>query len=641
MAENEIQDRWLWVIDEKLIASLFGEDKQEHPPVVVPDPRAAAEAEEKSRAEEAARIEAARTEAEAEEAARIEAARIKAEAEEAARVEQARVKAEAEEAARIEAARVKAEAEEAARIEAARVKAEAEEAARVAAAKAEEEAKAAAAKAEAEAEAKAEQAFIATLWNNAKEEFRAGHYEQALEEYRSIIESLLPDATAHYNAGVCLGKLGRHNEARQEFLRALELHPDLRVAKTALAWCYVELQKPDQALALFEENLGEENHGVAQGYAQALQELARYDEAQTAYARVLEKNPTDVPTLVNLVAIAARQNDMGLLADSAEVLLQAEPGSRQALAGILTVKLADGQYESAFECGADLLQAAPSSYEGWFNFGLAAQRTGRMQAAEQAYQRAIEIDSNRLEASTNLACIYFDRRHLDAARTLFEKQSAIVPAPPMVLWNLGLVYEGSLNFSSAEDCFARLLEAEPERPDALFHLGYARFQQQKWAAAAGSFEQCLESRRSWLEAMVYLGLAYWNLGDLSTARHRFDDALTQDPLFIPALRCRTALALAMGDLATAPELEAQLADLGRTLPEFCYNLGVLQQEANQPEAAMQSYHRAVSQRPAFGHALLNLGNLLASQGRREEAVQTWLSALTVQPELSSLYSGMR
>jgi tetratricopeptide (TPR) repeat protein len=112
-------------------------------------------------------------------------------------------------------------------------------------------------------------------------------------------------------------------------------------------------------------------------------------------------------------------------------------------------------------------------------------------------------------------------------------------------------------------------------------------------------------------------------------------------LFIPALRCRTALALAMGDLTSAPELEAQLADLGSTLPEFCYNLGVLQQESNQPEAAIQSYHRAVAQRPAFGEALLNLGNLLASQGRKDEAVASWLSAIAVRPELSSLYSGMR
>jgi tetratricopeptide (TPR) repeat protein len=616
MAENEVQDRWLWVIDEKLVAALFGEDTPAEV-ATVPDPKlaeaqAAAEAEQKRhQAEEAAKAKAAAEEAAraAEEAARAEHARaLKAQAEEAARAEEVRIAA-----ARAEEARIAAE-------EAARAKAAAEEA---------------------EAEARAEQAFIATLWDKAQSEFRSGNYEQALEGYRGVIENLLPDATSHYNAGVCLRKLRRPDEAKQEFLKALEVDPDLRVAKTALAWCHLELGKPELAVKVFEENLGEENHGVAEGYAQSLQQLARYDEAQTAYARLLEKNPADVPTLKNLVAIAAHKNDIGLLADSSGVLLEAEPGSSMALAGMVTVKLADEQYEAAFESAGDLLRTDTTSYAGWFNFGLAAQRTNRIQAADQAYRKAMQLDPGRPEAPTNLACIYFGQGDLDAAQALFQKQLGTDPAQPLVLWNLGLVFERRSHFAAAEDCFARLLRTEPGRPDALFHLGYSRFQLRNWAAAAASFEHCLESRRSWIEAMLYLGLANWNLGDLSTARHRFDDALTQDPLNIPALHCRTALALAMGDLTTGPELEAQLADLNHTLPEFCYNLGVLQEQANQPEAAMQSYHRAVALKPAFGHALLNLGNQLAAQGRKDEAVQAWLSALTVQPELSSLYSGLR
>jgi superkiller protein 3 len=507
-------------------------------------------------------------------------------------------------------------------------------------ARAEEQARAEAI-AQAEAEAASERAFVAALWSDARSAFRAGNYEQALTEYRAIIEDLLPDPTAHYNAGVCLRKLGRQNEAKEEFLKALDLNSDLRSAKTALAWCHLELGRPNQAVTLFEENLGEENHGVTQGYAQCLQELERYEELPSAYARLLEKDAAHVPALVNLVAAAARKNDLGLLGDSAEVLLQADPGSRVALSGMLTVKIAEGQYESAFEYGGELLEVDPASYEGWFNFGLAAQRTGRVQAAEQAYQKAMDVDANRPEASTNLACMLFDRGDPDGALALFQRQLETGPVYSQVLWNCGLVYERQQNYTSSEASFSRLLAADPDRPDALFHLGFARFQQKQWDAAAANFQQCLEFKRSWLEPTVYLGLASWNLGDPTAARRRFDDALTQDPLFIPALRCRTALALALGDLTSAPELEAQLADLGSTLPEFCYNLGVLQQESNQTEAAIQSYHRAVAQKPAFGEALLNLGNLLASQGRRDEAVASWLSAIAVRPELSSLYSGMR
>ena len=477
------------------------------------------------------------------------------------------------------------------------------------------------------------------LWARANSQFESRQHEAALETYRTLVEKDPSNSGLTYNVALCLRQLGRYNEATLAFEKVIRLNPELDGARIGLAWCLLHMHRAERALAMLEQQL-EETPGdthAARGRAQALDLVGHHEEAAAAYRDLLINEPGNPDVLANLIAVSAQRDDLEGQRRYAGQLLQLRPGSRQALAGMLSANLADGDSESAVSTAQQFLKIEPKSYEAWFNLGLACQRTDRLEEAENAYRRAAELDPARLDPILNLGVVCMDRGEFINAQASFELVLSRSPRNMDALWNLIVLAERRGDLDQAAACTERLLADKPGDAQALFHRGYLQFVRNDWVGSIESFQACLSQRRDLLEARVYLAMALSQSGNPASAVAQLDQALQHDPIFVPALQCRLALALAAHDLTAAPELEAQLADLDHSSPEFCYNLGILQNEANQHEAAVLSYRRAVVKQPTFAAALINLGHTLSQLGRPEEAVEIWQNAISVKPDLANEY----
>ncbi len=64
-------------------------------------------------------------------------------------------------------------------------------------------------------------------WTKAHLEFQLGHFENALEDYRKVLETQPSHKAATYNAALCLEKLQRYEEAVAAFRKAADLDPKL------------------------------------------------------------------------------------------------------------------------------------------------------------------------------------------------------------------------------------------------------------------------------------------------------------------------------------------------------------------------------------------------------------------------------
>ena len=85
------------------------------------------------------------------------------------------------------------------------------------------------------------------------------------------------------------------------------------------------------------------------------------------------------------------------------------------------------------------------------------------------------------------------------------------------------------------------------------------------------------------------------------------------------------------------DLHQQLTALGERSLELAYNLGLLLQNAGEPEKAAECYQQASETQPDFPAALTNLGHALKASGKDEEARAAWSKAVEVDPELAAKY----
>ena len=124
--------------------------------------------------------------------------------------------------------------------------------------------------------------------------------------------------------------------------------------------------------------------------------------------------------------------------------------------------------ETALRRAAEL---EPKSAEIWNNLGLVALARGRDNEAFKAFDKAVSLDDNFIDARLNKAAVLLDCG--DYARALPELESAarVRPDDPDVLVALGVARRGMGKTEEARRAYEGALAVAPEFPAAHFNLG--------------------------------------------------------------------------------------------------------------------------------------------------------------------------
>jgi tetratricopeptide (TPR) repeat protein len=460
----------------------------------------------------------------------------------------------------------------------------------------------------------------------------AHSYEQAAQ-----LEPLHP--TAHFNAGVCLGRLERWEEAAASFRKALSNDPARSEAHLALGACLVQAGLHNEALEAYDRFLARhpDDNEALFGKAVALQKRDRSSEAAELYRRILSRNPNSEDALSNLVSLSLANQDYELVRKYAQRLAEAQPNSQIALEGLAGAAFAAGDHRSAAEYSRKLAELAPQVFENWFNLGVACHKAGDLANAAEAYTRATRVRPDSPQAHLNLGVSLQEQGDLKGARAAYERAVAIDPKLPGVHWNLGLVHEQLGDLDAAEKLYAQVPENSPDSDDAAFRIGHLRLQRSDYPGSIAAFEACLQKRPNWPEARLNLGIAHWRAGNKDAAKTCFQELTASGSDSKEALRGLAALALDQQDYDKAFEIYRQLLDSGDRSPELLYNAGLICQRRGEAEDAAVLYREAIRTDPQFGEALLNLGHALMSLGNEFEARSCWRKAVIAKPELAQRY----
>jgi tetratricopeptide (TPR) repeat protein len=169
--------------------------------------------------------------------------------------------------------------------------------------------------------------------------------------------------------------------------------------------------------------------------------------------------------------------------------------------------------------------------------------------ARQAYQHALQIDPNNLDAFRHLAKLYAKMNDFERANDVYRKAMTKYPKNAALWYDLGLCHNRRKDFADGVRCLNKALEFEPENRDYLKKLGFtlawigqvdqglACLTRAQGAALAHFELACMfDQKEQRAQAIHHLKLARRENGELLDEARELLEALDSPGVTRPALR---------------------------------------------------------------------------------------------------------
>jgi len=213
--------------------------------------------------------------------------------------------------------------------------------------------------------------------------------------------------------------------------------------------------------------------------------------------------------------------------------LKDNPASAEACYGLGSVYLkqekttqARDNFERAVQLTASYPETTPNA---WNNLGLLAAREGETPKAIDFFEKALQIDPDRLIVLQNLGNAYRQQKRWDDARTTLERALAIKPQDPEANYSLGMVFAQKDDNETAYRYLQKALQARPTYPEALNNLGVLYLRTHRRNEAVAEFEECMRVAPAFDQSYLNLARVYSIEGDTEKARSVLLALLAQHP----------------------------------------------------------------------------------------------------------------
>jgi tetratricopeptide (TPR) repeat protein len=261
----------------------------------------------------------------------------------------------------------------------------------------------------------------------------------------SLLKELEPDmpdsAPLAYNMGLAHEALGNTAMAEQAYRRATQLDPELGAAWLRLG-----------ALAEAGGDIG---------------------WALTVYGQGMRAAPEDMDLHVASIGVMVRQGRLDDAEAAARKALGINANAQDVYAYLALVYIQQGR----LELGKFIIQRAFAFVDGADSNPNLHAYLGRIFYLEEhpfearaAYEKALSLDPELLDAMLFLAEVHLDNRAYAAMVPLLEKAVKVSPDDPAIHMNLGIGYRGVGRMEDAEKEYRRVIELLPGRPEPFLNL---------------------------------------------------------------------------------------------------------------------------------------------------------------------------
>ena len=316
------------------------------------------------------------------------------------------------------------------------------------------------------------------------------------------------------------------------------------------------------------------------------------------------------------------------------------PGAWMAYNNLGALRLENGgDAKEAATLIEDSLRIYSDNAEAHNNLGVAFQRLGRLDDAENQHREAMRLFPTYAEAYNNLGIVAEQQGRLEEAIKYYTTALTLQRHERNRAeshHNLGSVLQ---KLGRNDEAIAQIREAlriRPDYADAHGNLGTALLQSGRTDEAIAEYREALRLKPGYAEARNNLGTVLARTGRLDEAVAEFQETLRLKP---DATLTYVNLADALRRLKRRDEAVSALRMAIRLQPEMAiahYSLGNVLQDMGQFDAAVREYREALRYEPeATSYDIHNdLGVALAQLGRRQEALAEFERALQIKPDFA-------
>jgi predicted O-linked N-acetylglucosamine transferase (SPINDLY family) len=339
----------------------------------------------------------------------------------------------------------------------------------------------------------------------------------------------------------------------------------------------------------------------------------QFAEARRLYREVLARAPAHPVTLFRSGLLELQDGhpeaalplvERAVAADAAEPRYQFVLG--QVLQALRRWDAAIAAYETALKLQPDFLDA-------WNNLGICRQLRRQFPQAAAAYRQALNLSPANAGVMANLGTVLREMGDWAQAVDLLRAAANLEPAVASHTVNLGIAYWNQGNFVEAERTLNAALARAPDDADAAFNLGNALHGLGRTREAIDRYRQAVALRPGYVDAWINLGNVLTEIGDFGAGQAAYDDALRLRPDSVVALNNAACLMRTMGRVDEAEAALSWALQLDPGNATLHDTLGNVYKDAGDLNAAIGSFRQALELDPGAAATYSNLAYALSFQ----------------------------
>jgi tetratricopeptide (TPR) repeat protein len=427
----------------------------------------------------------------------------------------------------------------------------------------------------------------------------AGRADESALVLERVTEKYPNRARANHALGVYYMRRGRLDEAERFLKRATTgAHDERSVAVLSLAGLYMDTMREDQARALLDSQISENQ---------------------------------DTETSMRLARLELRANLRDRAVGRLDTIIAREPKATDAAVLKAQILLGEGALDQAVTLARSAVAAAPALAEARSTLGQALSLAGDKEGAFDQFAEAVRLSPGagaQVSEFTRLALVLGRRKEAlafarDAARlNPNDPQAAVLPARAFVL---------ARDYAAAEQELVALMRRTPASPDVHGLFGQVKAARGSDDAAKAAFAQALALAPDSLDALTGMALleVRSNLG--SAARRRVEKALAGHPRDSDYLQAAAQVYAADNDQSRADAMLREALVLDRSDLTAALSLLTPTFASQHPDEARRVLEQLLEVRPRAIEARYRLGQLYEQIGRTDAAVRQYQAVLVEAP----------